>query len=61
MKSSLRIVPIPWPSAIVALMGLERLTKKFSLNSAVLSPMTATVIVWLVVPGGKVSVPLFAT
>src|SRR6266496_6044153 len=53
-KSSLRIVPTPWPSPMVALVGFERLTKKVSLNSAWLSPVTATVIVWLVVPGGNV-------
>ncbi len=58
MKSSLRIVPRPWPSAMVALTGLDKLTKNVSLNSAELSPETAMMIVLLVAPGGNVSVPL---
>ena len=34
MASSSVIVPTPWPSAIVALVGLERLTKKVSFASS---------------------------
>ena len=42
------IVPSPWPSAIVALVAMPRLTKKFSFSSIAASPLTATLIVWLV-------------
>ena len=50
------IVPRPWLSAIVALAGLERLMKKVSSASSVVSPLTCTVIVPVVSPGLKVSV-----
>ena len=41
--SSLVIVPCPWLSVIVALVGLLTLTMNFSWNSASVSPMTSTV------------------
>ena len=41
--SSSVMVPTPWPSAIVALIGLVRLTKKVSLASSSRSPLTRTV------------------
>jgi hypothetical protein len=58
--SSLKIVPCPCPFAMVALVGLPRLTRNVSLASGRVSPVTATVTVWLVVPGANVSVPLAA-
>jgi hypothetical protein len=45
---------------MVALVAPLRLTKKVSFGSARRSPMTVTVIVLLVSPGAKVSVPLAA-
>ncbi|KAG1244788.1 hypothetical protein G6F68_015306 [Rhizopus microsporus] len=48
------------PSATLALTGLLRLTWKVSSGSTVVSPLTSTVIVCVVVPGGKLSVPLAA-
>jgi len=51
------IVPTPCPSATVALVGDERLTKKFSVGSSARSPVTGTTTSWLGVLGGKVSVP----
>ena len=58
--SSSTMVPTPWPSAMVALVGLLRLTKNVSFGSASRSPLTSTVMVLLVSPGAKVSVPLAA-
>src|ERR1044071_7169989 len=58
--SSSTIVPIPCPSAIVALVALVRLTKKLSLPSTTVSPMTTTATVFVVSPGLKVRVPLLA-
>jgi hypothetical protein len=55
--SSFVMVPVPWPFAIVAFTAPERLTKKVSFASFRVSPLTATVKVWLVVPGENVSVP----
>ena len=55
--SSSRMVPTPWPSAMVALVGLLRLTTKVSFGSARRSPLTSTVIVPVVWPAGIVSVP----
>ena len=55
--SSSTMVPTPWPSAMVALVGLLRLTTKVSFGSARRSPLTSTVMVLLVSPGAKVSVP----
>ena len=46
--SSLRTVPIPWPSVMTALLAPLRLRKNVSLDSFFLSPMTITVTVWLV-------------
>ncbi len=59
--SSLRMVPTPCASAIVALAGLLRLMKNVSSSSMVSSPLTVTAIGWLTTPGAKVSVPLVAT
>ena len=56
--SSSRIVPMPWPSAIVAFVGPERLTKYVSLLSFSRSPLTRTVTVLVVWPAAKVTVPL---
>ena len=58
LKSSLRIVPV----AVAVLMlvpaeALERVTVKPSLGSTILSPATLTVMVWLVWPAVKLSVP----
>ena len=58
--SSLTMVPTPWPSAMVALTGVSRLTKKVSVGSNLVSPTTCTVTVWLVSPGAKMTVPLVA-
>jgi hypothetical protein len=60
LGSSSRMVPIPWPSAITALVALLRLTKKVSFGSPRRSPLTSTVIVPLVWPAGIVSVPAAA-
>ena len=54
---SSRIVPTPTPSAIVALIGAARLTRKVSVPSNRLSFRIGTVIVCVVTPGAKVSVP----
>jgi hypothetical protein len=51
------IVPVPRTVKTVALTAPERLTKKVSAFSFVVSPFTTTVTVWLVVPGENVSVP----
>ena len=56
--SSSVIVPAPWPSAIVALAGLDRSTENVSLASSSRSPLTATVNVCVVCPAANVSVPL---
>ena len=57
--SSSLMVPSPWPSVIVALTGLLRFTKKLSVDSFTRSSVVRTVIVCVVVPAGKFSVPLF--
>ena len=51
--SSSVIVPTPWPSAIVAFVGFERLTKNVSFASSSRSPLTSTVTVFVVWPGGE--------
>ena len=55
--SSFVIVPRPWPSASVALVGLPRLRKKSSSPSGAVSPITATRTVRLVAPGEKLRLP----
>ena len=40
--SSLRIVPVPVPFAIVAFVGPESTTEKVSCASTLVSPMTST-------------------
>jgi hypothetical protein len=56
--SSLRIVPCPRPSTIVAFVALERFTKNLSFGSNLMSPLTFTVAVPVVSPAGMVTVPL---
>ena len=51
------MVPRPWLSAS-GVLAPDRLTKKVSLGSEKRSPVTDTVIVLLVCPPVKVSVPL---
>ena len=58
--SSLTIVAVPSLSVIIPLLGLARVTLKFSSSSSILSPMTTTEIVLEVSPGLKVNVPLAA-
>ena len=58
--SSLLMVPTPCASAKVALVGLDRLTKKDSSASLSVSPAISTVTVRFVVPGGKLNTPLVA-
>ena len=53
--SSLRIVPVPVPSRIVAIVGSERMTVSASSTSCVVSPATPIVMLLLVSPGAKVS------
>ena len=55
--SSLVMVPTPWLSLIVALDAPLRLTKKVSVASGMVSPITGTLMVRVVWPGVKVSVP----
>ena len=56
--SSSLIVPIPEPSAIVALTGLDNVTVKVSLFSSTTSPFTVMTIVVLVAPAAIVAFPL---
>ena len=56
--SSFVIVPTPCASAIVAPTAFVRFTTNVSFGSTAVSPVTATVIVLLVVPAAKLSVPL---
>ncbi len=53
--SSLTIVPWPWLSLMVAPVAPDRLTKKVSSSSKVVSPQTLTVIVLVASPAAKVS------
>ena len=55
--SSLVMVPTPWLSEMVALVAPLRLTKKVSLASGMVSPITGTVMVCVVVPAVNVSAP----
>ncbi|MNU93265.1 hypothetical protein D3C71_832040 [compost metagenome] len=52
--SSLTIVPVPWPSATVAPVTLLTLTRKVSLGSCNVSPLTSTVKVALLLPAAMV-------
>ena len=54
---SSRIVPMPTPSVIVALVGVARLMRKVSAPSNRLSCRIGTVMVCVVVPGANVKVP----
>ena len=59
VPSSLRMVPWPWLSLILApLVALERLTKKVSFPSTLVSPLTITDIVFDMTPEAKLRVPL---
>ena len=58
--SSSRIVPTPVASLMFAFVGSLRLTTNHSVGSTRRSPLTSTVMVLLVSPGAKVSVPLAA-
>ena len=61
IESSLLIVPVALPSAIVAPAGAERTTWKVSVGStARCSPTTGTLMVCVVVVPLNVSVPLVA-
>jgi hypothetical protein len=55
--SSSTMVPIPWPSAMIAFVAPLRLTTNVSFGSASRSPLTITVIVPVVWPAGIVNVP----
>ena len=55
--SSSVIVATPWLSAIVALVGPDRLTTNVSSISSSTSPTTGTEIVFVAWPGVNVSVP----
>ncbi len=55
--SSFRMVPVPWPSAIVAFTGLDKVRVKVSSASTAVSPLTGTGTVFVVSPAAKVSVP----
>src|SRR3990172_5857636 len=55
--SSFVIVPKPVPQAIVAPEAAERMTRKVSSVSTVVSPLTSTVTDFAVSPGLKGSVP----
>ena len=53
-----RMVPTPCASAMVALLGLLRLTKKVSVDSIAVSSTVVTAKVWVVLPAGKLTVTL---
>ena len=55
--SSLLIVPLAVAVAMVAPLGLARVTVKPSSFSTRVSPLTWTVMVWLVSPAAKVTMP----
>ena len=59
--SSFTIVPLACGSRIVAPTGVFRYIRNHSFTSCAVSPMTGTLIVRVVVPGGNVSVPEVAT
>ena len=55
--SSSVIVPMPWPSAIVALTGSARLAANVSSTSSSVSPIVCTVNWRVVTPGLKTRLP----
>ena len=59
-KSSSVIVRTPNPSLIVTFDGLFRDTETVSLSSSLLSASAAIGMIWVVMPGAKVIVPLAA-
>ena len=56
--SSLVMVPIAVPSAMVSPDGADNVTVNVSFGSTVVSPMTPTCTVWVVTPAPKVMVPV---
>jgi hypothetical protein len=54
--SSSLIVPTPWPSAMVAFDGFDRVSVNVSFASSSVSPTTSTVTVFVVCPGVNVRV-----
>jgi uncharacterized membrane protein len=56
VPSSSTMVPVPWLSAMVALVGELRLTTKVSFTSSSVSPITGTLKFWVVTPALNVSV-----
>jgi hypothetical protein len=60
LASSFVIVPKPWASLTEALPGLNKLTKKSSFGSVVISPVTSKLTVFVVWPGANVRLPLVA-
>jgi len=59
--SSFVIVPVPCALPIVALTGMLRFTTNVSSASLTVSPFTSTVMLLVVSPEAKVTVPLAAT
>jgi hypothetical protein len=59
-SSSFWIVPVTWAWIRFAPDGFVRLTTTVSSGSKTVSPVTITVIVFVVSPGAKVRVPLVA-
>ena len=55
--SSLRMVPLMAAVVISAPLGLVRVTVKPSSSSTTMSPLTSTVIVWLLSPTAKFTMP----
>ena len=55
--SSSLMVPVPVAVEITAFVAPLNSTSMVSLGSSVVSPLTETVIVWLVSPAAKVRVP----
>ena len=52
------IVPTPWLSVMLAPLALDRLTLKVSAPSNTVSLAIVTVMVWLVSPAAKFTVPV---
>ena len=60
-KSSFKILPTPWLSAKVQLIGAVRLTANDSFNSFNVSPRTATMTALFVWPGSRTTTPFVPT
>ena len=61
VSSSLKIVPAAVAVVIVPPVALDRVTVNASSDSTAVSPLTLTVITWLVSPAAKLTVPLGRT